>query len=178
MPQAYSYRDGAQAVALSPDKRTIAVGTLFGRIHMFNVSDGRLYLSIDAFGDGQDPLNGFHAIVGAVTFSPDGTLIAAGRGLVSIRETNNGWTRIWRTDNGQEIAKLIGGKEGVRTMAWSSKEDVLVAGDDLTTLLWHVDQPSRVANLVYEFPHGSYSAKFSSKGDLAIASNDKIFVYQ
>jgi len=170
-PPTPTHPDHAESVAISPSGRQVAIGTAFGYVHFFGADDGTRSLSFVAFpGD-------FGMVCGAITFSPDGRFLATGRGLVSVKENDDGWTRLWRVSDGAMVAGLTGGKGSVRAAAWNHSGDTLAVGDDRTLRLWRTTQLPQRPQLAMAKRDSSYSAAFSPNGTLAASDGSEIAIY-
>src|SRR5205823_3383662 len=83
------HSDGVNAVAFSPDGRTLASGSDDKKIKLWDVATGIQLRSLE----------GHTSQVSAVTFSPDGKTLASG--------SADAQTKLWNLKSGQELASLI-----------------------------------------------------------------------
>jgi len=121
---------GLTAVAISPDKTTIATGGGDGIIKVFDISSWLLVRSFSAH------LNG----VSVLAYSPDGRTLASGGG--------DGRVHLWDVQTGQLIRKLEGHKTPVNCISFTLDGQTLASGSgsygdvgaisDNTIRLWNV----------------------------------------
>jgi WD40 repeat protein len=193
--------DNARSVAFSPDGKTVAVGTMDGKVYFFDSHDGALHGSFDAYPDSggvrvldpqtheQVTKKAPHYSCSALAFSPDGELIAVGRSKnFNIKTPDLTSTTIWRVKDDTLIASLDGlgvpifdkqESAPVHSLSWNPQKSVLAIADGTSLRLWQIDGSTRKLLLSEKvFPHGFYSNAFSSQGMLAAAENNEIIVYQ
>jgi WD40 repeat protein len=175
--------DDAWSVTFSPDGHTLAVGTLFGYLHFYDVQSGSIVRSINIYDN--EACN-----ISSLAFSPDGAFIAAGKAKGhDIPNPKDRAVTILRVKDGEFISSLSGsiitrhdGKNedvNVRTISWSPTDDVLAVGDDLSLRFWHVADPINPRLLMdKKIARGSYKTAFSTQGMLAATDNDEIIIYQ
>jgi WD40 repeat protein/tRNA A-37 threonylcarbamoyl transferase component Bud32 len=82
------------SVALSPDGRTVAVGTWVGAVDIWDVQSGRLI----------HELKGQTALINGLDFSPDGTFI--------VSSSRDGSTRLWDLTSGKWMATVASRPSG------------------------------------------------------------------
>ncbi|MEV5980965.1 serine/threonine-protein kinase [Streptomyces sp. NPDC052114] len=120
----------AMAVAFSPDGRTLATGyarSRFGRgekemVRLWDMGTGQPRRALEGFGA---------KYVGAVAFSPDGRLLAAGAEDKAVR--------LWDVGTGALLCVLTEPTTAVNTVAFSPDGTTLAgAGDDGMIRLWRV----------------------------------------
>src|SRR5262249_16469853 len=121
--------DSLEAIAISPDGRTIAAGTSApyakkGEVPLWDAATGQLLRTLS-----------FTAPVLSVAFSPDGTVVATARGIAG---TGQGEGRLGDVDTGRPLQTLA--HQGpVRVVLFSPDGRTLAsAGDDRTARLWEV----------------------------------------
>lgn len=164
--------DSAASVAFSPDNKIIAVGTLSGKLNFFNVQNGSIFKTIDAFPET------FGSGCISLSFNNDGSLIATGRAAVGVGKKDIGLVRVWRVSDGKMLFAYLGSTGSVRTLSWHPTGKILAAGDDSTLSLWNANDQTNDPVLTRKFPLGIYSASFSTEGILAVASSNIVVLFQ
>ena len=155
-----------QAVALTPDRRTLAAGGLDRTVRLWDVSDPRRPIAL-----GQ-PLTGPTDTVFAVAFSPDGKTLAAGGGDKAVH--------LWDIrDPGQPVptgAPLTGPTALIYSLAFSPDGKTLAAGSgDMVVHRWEVASPGRAEYLGPPLAGAtSYiqSVAYSPNGEILAAGSD------
>jgi WD40 repeat protein len=157
-----------QAVALSPDKRTLAAGGLDRTVRLWDISDPYRPNSLGA------PLTGATDTVFAVAFSPDGRTLAAGGGdkVVHLWDVRDVHRPVPLTE------PLTGPTALIYSMSFSPDGRTLAAGSgDFAVHRWDVTNRSRPTPLGPPLTGaGSYiqSIAYSPDGQvLAAGSDDK-----
>jgi WD40 repeat protein len=113
-----------QGLAFSPDGSTLATGDQLGGVYLWSASTGKQLAELGPRAANKE--GGYE--IGAVTFSPDGKLLAAGR--VS-------QVHIWDLMTGKVIHKLIGHFDQIVALAFSADGKVLASGSsDRVVRLW------------------------------------------
>jgi eukaryotic-like serine/threonine-protein kinase len=170
--------DSALSVAFSPDSRTVAVGTVQGRVVLFDTRDtGREPRVITAFT--APPTIG----VDALAFSPDGRFLATGAGLVigtPNADTPLAPVKVWRVEDGGAVASFSGTYMPVRQVSWAADGRTLAAaGGDRTLRLFTLDQNgAATGSRVVDLGGAVTSARFSPDGRaIAATSGDSVMVF-
>ena len=115
-----------QVVAFSPRGDQIAVGEVSG-------GPQEVVLIDPATGDIRSRLTGHSAGVNALTFSPDGQILATAGGDCSIK--------FWNLKDGKERVSLTDGVGCLRSISFSpSGEWLAYAGSDRSIKLWHLSR--------------------------------------
>jgi WD40 repeat protein/Tfp pilus assembly protein PilF len=109
--------------AFSPDGATLATGTRYSLLDLFDVRTGKKRFSIR-----QE--KGWVSIF-SVAFSPDGKTVGAG--------SSQGSVRLWDLERGRLRASLKGHTQAVRSMTFCPDGKTVATGsDDTTAKLWDV----------------------------------------
>src|SRR5262249_46000554 len=116
-----------RALAMSPDKSTVAAGR-GNEIHVYEASSGKFLRSLvnpDLALPDRQPLGAAHrSIVESLAYSPSGKIIASG----SYQEVI-----LWNTQTGKIAKRLTGFADRVMALAFSSNGQLLVAGGGAPT---------------------------------------------
>ena len=155
-----------QAVALTPDRRTLAAGGLDRTVRLWDVSDPRRPIAL-----GQ-PLTGPDDTVFAVAFSPDGQTLAAGGGDKTVH--------LWDIrDPSRPVATaapLTGPTALIYSLAFSPDGKTIAAGSgDKVVHRWDVASPGRAEYLGPPLAGAtSYiqSVAYSPNGEILAAGSD------
>ncbi len=120
----------ADAVALSPDKKLLAVGYHDGRIRLWDVATGQV----------RAELTGHHGLLRALAFSADGQLLASGG--------EDRTVRLWDVPRGEAWLTLGGHRDWVQAFAFTKDGKLLAsAGADRTIKLWDLTTSQERATL-------------------------------
>ncbi|MFD3582130.1 AAA family ATPase [Streptomyces sp. NPDC058683] len=129
---------GAEALALSPDGRTVAADYDDRTVQLLDITDPAHPRRLG------EPLRGHTGYVNALVFSPDGRTLASG--------SADGTVRLWDVSD-RARAKALGGPltghlGPINTLAYSPDGATLASGsDDDTVRLWNVSEPARATRL-------------------------------
>ncbi|WP_442943145.1 WD40 repeat domain-containing protein [Nostoc sp.] len=117
----FDAKSSIYAVAISPDRNTLATGIRDNAIKLWNINDGKL---IHTF-------TGHQGEVRTVAFSPDGTLLASG--------SRDGTVKLWNVTTGKEISTFTAHKLQVWSVAFNPNGKTLAsAGQDGSIKIWRV----------------------------------------
>ncbi|MFO1501208.1 MAG: serine/threonine-protein kinase [Verrucomicrobiota bacterium] len=148
------------SLAFSPDGRTLAVGTFYEGLWLYDVSTGKR----------RPGARGHTARITQAAFSPDGTTLAT----ASADQT----VRLWDFHSGVETAQLRGHSFAVNHLAWSPDGRRLASGgEDGTVRIWeprrHQPPEKRLSGWLMPRP-------FSKDGRLLAVANshDHVTVYE
>jgi WD40 repeat protein len=113
------HTDWVRALAISPDGKILASGSLDKTIKLWKLPSGRLIDTLSRHSKG----------VLCIAISPDGQLLASG----SFDET----IKLWELNTGRLVQTLTGHTASVRSLAITSDGEILVSGSfDETIKLW------------------------------------------
>jgi WD40 repeat protein len=156
LPRLYGATDSVQALAFSPDGKSLAVGyskltgDSGGITCMWNIASRKCTLKL------RDPASGE---VQAMAFSPDGTLLAVA--------DSRGFTYIWNTGNGRMVRTL----SGSTAIAFSHNGTMMANGDGTGTVyLWDLTTGRIEATVVLPSNSPVTSIAISPDGEYAAAS--------
>jgi hypothetical protein len=135
--------DGAQAVAFSPDGRTLAIGVLGGKVMLVDLTQPdapprtiEVYPAANLTG------------VQALAFSPDGKLLATGSTKPSVaRGDATPGVEIRRVSDGSLLAAHPAALAPVRQLVWSHDGRLVIAAGDDTVRLWSPLSPQHEHDL-------------------------------
>nr|WP_242042627.1 pentapeptide repeat-containing protein [Leptolyngbya sp. FACHB-541] len=138
------------SVACSPDGFFFATGDTNGEIHLWQISNGKLFLT----------LRGHSDWVRSVAISADG------KTLVS---SSSDWTiKLWDTHTGSCLRTLRGHTHGVQTVALDSSGTIIASSSrDLTVKIWNVQSGECVRTFEEQSMHFDFftdSATLSPNG--------------
>ncbi len=157
-----------ECVVFSPDSKTVATaerGEKDRTIRLWDVATGR-------------ELRQFHGALptGALAFSPDGKILAAGASLEignrSRRTENLGQIQLWDVSSGQKVSRLPGHVTWVSSLVFSADGKRLISSGGASMKVWDVAAGKEVVPLA-EHEEWISSIAFSPDGrQLATSSLD------
>jgi len=152
--QTFKHESGVNAVAFSPDGKTIATATDDKTTQLWDTTTGKEIATLN-----------YQDKVIAVAFSPDSETIAT--------TSEDKVARLWDAETGNAIATLVH-QADVNAVAFSPKAKIIAtASDDNTVRLWDAETGNAISTLVHYF--GVNAVAFSPDGTaIATASDDKI----
>jgi len=187
-----------KALAFSPDGKLLAVGTSVGQVKLFNARTGELVRSLDdekaKLADKKTPkkwtsLNRAMGSVASLTFSPDGSLLAAcgrsfddfssvfdgGDRLRESSSTDPGRLKVWEVKTGTLKHDLVGHTHAT-TVAFSPDGSLLAsAGNWLTggkygtgAILWNPQTGAQIRTMTTIVNGGTHAVAFSPSGKLVV----------
>ncbi|MCM1973714.1 trypsin-like peptidase domain-containing protein [Streptomyces sp. G1] len=109
------------AVAFSPDGKTLATGSFDGTARLWDVASGKT----------RHTLKGHTDQVWTTAFSPDGSLVATGG--------RDAQVQLWKADTGELFSTLTGHESGVTSVAFSPDGKTLAAAGYKTVQLWDLE---------------------------------------
>ena len=143
------------AVAFSPDGRTVAAGSIIGRIALLNVASMKLAVQF-ADSDG--------AGVQSLAFSPDGKTVAAA--------DVNGRTYLWHGAAQRAVTLTDRQSKGVKTVVFSPDGKTIATGDlNGSVYLWNAASGKPIGTLRDPESKGVDSTAFSPDG-ATVAAGD------
>ena len=143
-----------QWVDVSPDGARVAVAAKDDRIRLLDVTNGATtFVSEQGLGHRDD--------VNAISFSPDGAMLASAAG--------DGLVVLWNGSTGKRVRTLRGHVSGLNGVAWSANGKRLVSGGaDGTIKIWSVDDRLEIKFDVCE--SGPWNAPVSPDGTFLVAA--------
>ncbi|KAG9085627.1 hypothetical protein FS749_004281 [Ceratobasidium sp. UAMH 11750] len=150
--------DSVTSVAISPNGHTIASGSYYGTINIWNAETGDIIAG---------PLEGHTELVHSVAFSPDSACIASGSEDCTIR--------IWETQTGRMLlSPLEGHTDEVHSVAFSPDGGRVASGSrDHTICIWDVQTGHMLMGPLEGHTDGVWSVGFSPNGArIASSSSD------
>ena len=114
---------GVHSLAFDPNRDLLAMGDSIGSIRLFHLADKQPYLSLQ--GHSRD------LWITAVTFSPDGELLAS--------SSMDNTVRVWDTATGECLKTFMGKEKWIWTVAFSADGQIASGGDDNNVSLWNID---------------------------------------
>ncbi len=144
------------SVVFSPDGTTLAVGTSYNNVGLWDVATRAPIAALSGHTDN----------VYSVSFSPDGTTLASGSGDNTVK--------LWDVATRTNTATLSGHTDRVRSVSFSPDGAMVASGSfDGTVKLWDVTTRAHIATLSGHTDN-VFSVSFSPDGTtLASGSNDR-----
>ena len=144
---------GSCSLAVSPDGRLIAAGTVHRELKIWSLADGTELKT----------LAGHAGAVEAVAFSADGRMVASGSADKTIK--------LWDAESGRELATLAGHTSWIGCVAFSPDGQTLASsGGDKTIRLWDV-AGGRERQRLLGHTEPVWAVAFAAKNDV-LASSD------
>lgn len=144
---------GSCSLAVSPDGRLVAAGTVHRELKIWSLADGTEFKT----------LTGHAGAVEAVAFSADGRMVASGSADKTIK--------LWDAENGRELATLAGHTSWIGCVAFSPDGQTLASsGGDKTIRLWDV-AGGRERQRLLGHTEPVWAVAFAAKNDV-LASSD------
>lgn len=162
------------ALSLSPDGKTLAVGTILGKIAIVDIESNKVLQWINAYPN--------TAVgIASLAFSPDGQLLASGStSSMASRKQPDGTlqmippppdpVRVWQVSDGQLIRSSSGKYGSIQSIDWSPDGQRLAfTSDDKGAYLWRLNVET--PDLIFLFDSSAFAAKFSpTDGNLLAVS--------
>ncbi|KAI0340403.1 WD40 repeat-like protein [Trametopsis cervina] len=148
--------DGVNAIAFSPDGKTLVSGSLYSTIRLWNTATGQPI---------RKPFYGHTAEVQSVSFSPKETKIVSG--------SSDNTVMIWDTSTQACVSVLKGHSDAVRSVAFSPDGTQIVSGSaDMTIRLWNSSTGGQIGFPLIGHEGGVNSVGFSPDGKTVVSGSD------
>ncbi|HMQ61993.1 MAG TPA: PQQ-binding-like beta-propeller repeat protein, partial [Flavilitoribacter sp.] len=151
------------SVDLSPDGRSILLGSTDHRLHLLDSETGRLLRRIE-------PWEGHTKTIKAVAYTPDGKRFASAGEDQTIQ--------VWDAETHQKLFSLIGHTAAVAGLCWSKDGDTLIsAALDGALKTWDLSKPFSTTYEVCDY--GPWQAPVTSDRQTfaAACSDEKLTLY-
>lgn len=160
-----SHGRSVTSAAFSPDGRRLAAGTSAGSIDLWDLPTGRQLLAINATDVNSEEGASVAGAILALTFSPDGAMLAAG----SADRT----CKLWRTATGELVRTFYGHTLSIVSVAFQPDGRRLMTGGlDHSVKFWDVATGKVLRTLTS--PDGTVSAVALSGTRLVTATDFKV----
>ncbi|HIA18396.1 MAG TPA: hypothetical protein EYN70_03070, partial [Planctomycetaceae bacterium] len=142
---------------ISADQTLIALGSSAKVIRVYSTRSGELEYEIPKKHTGW---------ICAVSFSPDGVLLATG--------DKNGGTFVWEADTGRQYLQLKAHSRMIRGLSWRSDSNILAScSEDGSIRLWEMENGGQVKSWGAH-GGGCMSVEFARDGRLLSCGRDKV----
>jgi WD40 repeat protein/class 3 adenylate cyclase/energy-coupling factor transporter ATP-binding protein EcfA2 len=154
------------ALAVHPDAKLVAIGTIDGQVRLVDIETGA------AMGS---PLDVGSAAVWQVAFSPDGRLLAVdvdpnGAGEEFFAQQRQGEIQLWNVETRRRVGRaIVPGAGSVFSVAFSPDGALLATGGGGRLELWDVASQDRRGTLMRVVDDGVLSVAFDPTGRLVAA---------
>ena len=160
--------DYFDSLAISPDSRKLAIGTVRGNIDIFDLATGSLERVFDG-----------HDLIKCLAFSSDSRFIVSGASVGHADRPHNDLVVIWRVEDGAKIVSYGVTTSAIYDVAWSS-DGRHIAWSALggSVYLWDRSAPQGPAKIA-DLERSSWAIAFSPDGRyLATGERDRIVMRQ
>lgn len=148
-----------RSLAITPDSRTLASGSLDGTIKIWNLQTGQIIRTLTAHSEAQE-------LVASVAISSDG------KTLVSGSNSYGGTIKIWNLNSGELLITLPKQVDGVSVVAISPDSKIIASGsEDMTVKLWDAGTGTQL-NTLYGHTGPIRAVAFSPDGKLIASSSE------
>jgi WD40 repeat protein/tRNA A-37 threonylcarbamoyl transferase component Bud32 len=117
-----------RSVAFAPDSKTVATGSFYGEITLWEVATGKVIREFQAYHVGE---------VISLSFSKDGTSLVSGEGQSWDRRQDGDYVCLWDVSTGKKRFTL-GHSRRVRSVAYSPDGTTVASGGYELTVIWDV----------------------------------------